>query len=87
MSILGAPFSFTDPLVKVTIKAPITMAIIVGKVMFGFRYQGAFSPDWEAKKFDPPKPREMFFILLKYIFNIPPSYLSDFFDWNDRMYI
>jgi hypothetical protein len=30
--------------VKVTMNAAITMAIIVGKVTLGFKYQGAFSP-------------------------------------------
>jgi hypothetical protein len=43
-SILDAPFSFTEPLVKTTINADITIAIIVGKVTFGLRYHGAFSP-------------------------------------------
>lgn len=43
-SVFGCPFSFTEPFVKVTMNAAITMAIIVGKVTLGFKYQGAFSP-------------------------------------------
>ena len=43
-SILDAPFSFTEPFVKTTINAEITIAIIVGNVTLGLRYHGAFSP-------------------------------------------
>lgn len=64
-SIFEAPFSFTEPLVKTTINAEITMAIMVGNVTLGFRYQGAFSPLCDAKKLLPPKPKEMFLIRFK----------------------